>query len=59
MPATKTAIARLSALLLVFAAAPALAGAALNFSTADNFWYGPNALPPIASTIVIDAVRAE
>jgi len=32
----------------------ALAGTTLNFDTADNYWYGPNALPPIASTIMID-----
>jgi len=32
----------------------ALSGAEIDFSTADNFWYGPNALPPIASTITID-----
>ena len=32
------------------------AGQTITFSTdaADNFWYGPNALPPIASTITID-----
>jgi hypothetical protein len=32
------------------------AGAAIDFSagTADNYWYGPNALPPIASTIAIE-----
>lgn len=32
------------------------AGAAIDFSagTPDNFWYGPNALPPIASTIAIE-----
>lgn len=34
--------------------APSFAGATLDYSTADNFWYGPNALPPIASTITID-----
>jgi len=32
------------------------AGQTITFSTdaADNFWYGPNALPPIASTITIE-----
>ena len=30
------------------------AGQTLVFSTADNYWYGPNALPPIASDIEID-----
>lgn len=29
-------------------------GTTLSFNTPDNDWYGPNALPPIASTIVID-----
>jgi hypothetical protein len=31
-------------------------GAAIHFSsdTPDNFWYGPNALPPIASAITIE-----
>ena len=41
--------------------APALAGATLTFASgdffpiaADNRWYGPNALPPIASEIDVD-----
>ena len=29
------------------------ASAIFSFSTPNNFWYGPNALPPIATTIVI------
>ena len=37
---------------IVFAAA--LAGTTINYDTPDNWWYGPTALPPIASTIVID-----
>ena len=41
---------------IVFAAE--LAGATLSFATADNVWYGPNALPPIASAIVIDGGEA-
>jgi len=34
--------------------------AAINFSSdsPDNFWYGPNALPPIASTITIEGKGA-
>jgi hypothetical protein len=32
----------------------AVAGQTLGFTAADNFWYGPNALPPIASAIVIE-----
>ncbi|MDN5925317.1 MAG: hypothetical protein L0H70_10020, partial [Xanthomonadales bacterium] len=28
-------------------------GCTYTFIAADNFWYGPNALPPIASNIVI------
>jgi hypothetical protein len=32
----------------------AIAGEILSFATTDNFWYGPNALPPIASSIVIE-----
>lgn len=28
-------------------------GATYDFATVDNNWYGPNALPPIASTIII------
>lgn len=31
-----------------------IAGQTLVFDTTDNLWYGPNALPPIASTIVIE-----
>ncbi|WP_207215760.1 choice-of-anchor Q domain-containing protein [Pseudolysobacter antarcticus] len=30
------------------------AGCTYAFSAADNFWYGPNALPPITATIVIN-----
>jgi len=30
------------------------ANATYTYSTPDNFWYGPNALPPIATTIVIE-----
>jgi len=30
------------------------AGCTYTFTTADNWWYGPNALPPIASNIVIN-----
>lgn len=32
------------------------AGAAIDFSAGspDNYWYGPNALPPVASTIAIE-----
>lgn len=30
------------------------AAVATNTNTADNYWYGPNALPPIASDITID-----
>src|SRR5262245_46022040 len=30
------------------------AGSTYDFSTADNFWYGPNALPAISSNVVID-----
>lgn len=29
------------------------AGCVYGFSSANNFWYGPNALPPIASAITI------
>jgi hypothetical protein len=36
----------------------ALAGATLTFAEADNFWFGPNALPPIASPIAIDGGAA-
>lgn len=32
----------------------ALAGQTLSWNTPDNFWYGPNALPPIASDITIE-----
>ena len=32
----------------------AIAGQTLSFASTDNFWYGPNALPPIASSITID-----
>lgn len=32
----------------------AIAGQTLTFGSADNFWYGPNALPPVASTIVVE-----
>jgi len=32
----------------------AIAGQTVTFSAADNFWYGPNALPPIASSIRIE-----
>ena len=28
----------------------------VTLATADNYWYGPNALPPIASTIVISCM---
>ncbi|QBB69783.1 hypothetical protein ELE36_04990 [Pseudolysobacter antarcticus] len=30
------------------------AGQTLSYSTADNYWYGPNALPPVASDITIE-----
>ncbi|GAA0707562.1 hypothetical protein [Dokdonella soli] len=36
----------------------AVAGRTLTFSAADNYWYGPNVLPPIASTIVIEGQGA-
>ena len=35
---------------IVFAAT--LSGAVINLSTVDNYWYGPNALPPIACACV-------
>src|SRR5450432_337314 len=41
---------------IVFASA--LAGITLNFATADNYWYGPNGLPPIASDVTIDGGTA-
>ena len=31
-----------------------VAGQTITYSAADNYWYGPNALPPIASTIAIE-----
>ncbi len=31
-----------------------LAGCTYSFSAANNYWYGPNALPPISSTITIE-----
>lgn len=36
----------------------ALAGTTLTFTDADNFWFGSNALPPIASPIAIDGGAA-
>ena len=33
---------------------PAVAGQTITFAAADNWWFGPNALPPIASEITID-----
>ncbi len=33
-------------------------GMTYTFSVPDNFWYGPNALPPIATTIVIEGNSA-
>lgn len=37
---------------------PASASIVFASDTPDNFWYGPNALPPIASTIVIEGSGA-
>lgn len=34
--------------------APALAGQTITLTQQDNFWYGPNGLPPIYSDITID-----
>lgn len=31
-----------------------IAGQTLVFASTDNVWYGPNALPPVASTLVIE-----
>lgn len=31
-----------------------IAGQTITFTAPDNFWYGPNALPPIASNILIE-----